>query len=277
MVAALNQDRFTKTSPAADVPYDIDECYMSLDIDSAGLQSMVRTPWHYTGAVNTIREMSRALVAAGIKNIRFAPDNPNGSFRNTDTLHVSIFDLERAKFKAFLERAGIDVSQADVFRGKIYDSPAEELRASLARREKRRETNGFHARRVTDTATGIKARVLSLLPDSVHMSPAEINAKNERLVKQREFVACYTVRKHLGNTCDVEFIDEKKTQFVVVDAEGKRTLYVGRISEKPIFTVEIFKAKLRIEKDGQIVYKGRARVVFSGKVRNILEGVGEED
>lgn len=242
MVAALNQDRFAQTSPAADVPYDIDECYMSLDIDSADLQRHLTHPWQYTGAVNTIREMSRALVAAGIKNIKVASDN--GSSRNADILYVSIVDLEREKFRAFLERVEIDVSPADDFRGKIYDSRASELRASLARREKRRE---------------------------------EKNSGNERLVKQREFVARYTVRKNLGNTLDIEFIDEKKTQFVVVDAEGKQTLYVGKISEKPTFTVEILKAKLRIDTDGQIVYKGRAAVVFSGKVRDILEGVEEGD
>lgn len=105
---------------------------------------------------------------------------------------------------------------------------------------------------------------------------------NERLARQRGHVARYIVRKELGKPYDIEFINDEKTKFTVVDEVGNRTLYVGMISEKATyagFEVKICKAKSIVDTDEGIVYRGLAKVVFEGKVRDILGdvGVGEED
>ncbi|MBI4994566.1 hypothetical protein HZC21_02885 [Candidatus Peregrinibacteria bacterium] len=271
MVAVLKTDAaacdFGALDGASDISDDIDECYQSLDIDSGDLQRQLTNQWEYLGAVNTIREMSRALVASGIKNIRFSPEN--GSFRNADTLTLSIFDLERAKFEAFLQRVGIDVSEAYVFRGKPQTSQSDQLRESLGRREKRRLARGFNTQCLTDNAQGFKDRILSLLPDCLHMAPGEIVAREERFSKQREHVALCVARKELGRQYNIEFISDDKTKFVVVDEHGERTLYVGRISPVPVFTVELRKAKLIVDTDEGVIYKGLEKVIFSGKVRYV--------
>ena len=61
----------------------------------------------------------------------------------------------------------------------------------------------------------------------------------------------------------------------MVDKTGSYTL-CGMISEKPTctgFDVKICKAKSIVDTDEGIVYKGLDKVVFEGKVRDILGGV----
>lgn len=164
------------------------------------------------------------------------------SKRAGDTLFLGISDLQRADLIAFLKKVGIDVSGEEA-----VSDMGDELRASLQRRKARREAR-----------------------------------ENERLVRQRGHVARYIVRKELGKPYDIEFINDEKTKFTVIDEIGDRTLYVGMISEKATyagFEVKICKAKSIVDTDEGIVYKGLAKVVFEGKVRDILGdvGVGEED
>lgn len=233
MVAVLDQNRLEDAPFIPDT--DIDESYLSLNVED--FREALADDWMRINALNEIRRVSRKLVEAGIRNIQFGQSAMEG-----DTLSLSVNELQRAGFVAFLKRVGIDVSEDEA----ISDM-RDELRASLKRREARKQARD-----------------------------------NERLVRQRGHVARYIVRKELGKPYDIEFINGEKTKFTVVDETGGRTLYVGMISEKPTFTgfeVKICKAKSIVNTDEGIVYKGLAKVVFEGKVRDILGdvGVGEED
>ncbi|MEK7171561.1 MAG: hypothetical protein AAB739_01500 [Patescibacteria group bacterium] len=228
MVAALDQNRLEDAPFGTDT--DIDESYLSLDVEGFRAE-FPADRLNINGALNEIRSVSRELVAAGIRNIQFGE-----SARKGDTLSLGIGELQRAGLVAFLKRVGIDVSEEEAVSGM-----GDELRASLKRREARKQAR-----------------------------------ENERLARQREHVARYTVRKELGKPYDIEFINGEKTKFTVVDKTGGRTLYVGMISEKPTFTgfdVKICKAKSIVDTDEGIVYKGLDKVVFEGKVRDILGGV----
>lgn len=237
MVAAL--------ATAQDTQLDIDQEEVSTsDIDDCYLSLNVEDfraalpdDYNALNILNEIRRASRELVSAGVRNIQFGE-----SARKGDTLVLGIRDLERDRLTAFLKSVGINVAEEDTAQGVEWGN---ELRASLERREVRRQARN-----------------------------------GEYLARQREHVARFSVRKELGRPYDIEFVDNEKTKFIVVDEIGTRTLYVGEISERPTFTgfeVKICKAKLIVESDGQVFYKGRAAVIFKGKVRDILEGAGADD
>ena len=236
------QEEFATPDHVAVRGDDINECYFSLDVE--GLRAALPDDYSALNILNEIRRVSRELVEAGIRNVQFGE-----SARKGDTLVLGIRDLERGCLVAFLESVGIAVSEEDfvqpVQRGSWDIDMGDELRASNARREARRKA-----------------------------------CENEcgRLAKQREHVARYIVREKLGDSYDIEFVDDEGTQFVVLDEKAKRTFYVGKISEKPTlmgiavgFSVLIREAKYGIESNGQFVYMGRAEKedIFNGRVREI--------
>lgn len=216
---------------------DVDESYLSLNVEDFR-ESLTDTLTDNWQCNNALSEIRRVSRELVAAGVRNV--QLGESKRAGDTLFLGICDLERARFVVFLRSIGIDINTPDT-----DTDMGNELRAALKRREARKQARD-----------------------------------NERSVRQREHVARYTVRKELGKSYDIEFINGEKTKFIVVDEIGNRTLYVGMISEKPAFTgfeVKICKAKSIVDTDEGIVYRGLAKVIFEGKVRDILEGVGGED